>query len=44
MRSGNREVMPLYQRFGFVEEGLQRNAVRLDGHYEDVILMGLLLA
>ena len=44
VRSGNREVVPLYQRFGFVEEGVQRNAVRLDGRYEDVILMGLLLA
>jgi RimJ/RimL family protein N-acetyltransferase len=44
VRSGNREVMALYQRFGFVEEGVQRNAVRLDGRYEDVLLMGLLLA
>ena len=44
VRSGNREVMALYQRFGFVEEGVQRNAVRLDGRYEDVTLMGLLLA
>lgn len=44
VRSGNREVVGLYRRFGFVEEGVQRNAVRLDGRYEDVILMALLLS
>ena len=35
--------IPLYERFGFVREGVQRNAVRLDGAYEDLICMALLL-
>jgi RimJ/RimL family protein N-acetyltransferase len=36
-------VVPLYERFGFVREGVQRNAIRLDGEYEDLICMALLL-
>jgi hypothetical protein len=33
----------LYQRFGFVHEGVQRKAIRMDGKYENLICMGLLL-
>ena len=33
----------LYERFGFVPEGRQRNAVRIDGAYEDLICMALML-
>ena len=42
-RSGNARVGPLYERFGFVPEGRQRNAVRVDGAYEDLICMALML-
>jgi RimJ/RimL family protein N-acetyltransferase len=42
-RAGNPRAGRLYERFGFVREGVQRNAVRLDGTYEDVICMALLM-
>lgn len=42
-REGNRRVIGLYERFGFALEGVQRNAVRIDGEYENLICMGLLL-
>ena len=42
-RAGNSRAGRLYERFGFVREGVQRNAVRLDGTYEDVICMALLM-
>jgi RimJ/RimL family protein N-acetyltransferase len=32
----------LYAKFQFREEGRQREAVFIDGRYEDVVLMGLL--
>jgi RimJ/RimL family protein N-acetyltransferase len=35
-------VAPLYERFGFVREGVQRKAVCVDGAYEDLICMALL--
>lgn len=41
-RERNRHLGPFYEKFGFVVEGRQRNAVRLDGQYEDVICMALL--
>ncbi|HZO01916.1 MAG TPA: GNAT family protein, partial [Burkholderiales bacterium] len=41
-RAGNPRA-GLHERFGFVREGVQRNAVRLDGTYEDVICMALLM-
>ena len=42
-RAGNSRVGRLYERFGFVREGTERNAVRMDGTYEDVIRMALLM-
>lgn len=42
-RQKNARVAALYERFGFVREGVQRNAIRLDGEYEDLICMALLL-
>lgn len=42
-RAGNARVAPLYERFGFVHEGVQRKAVRVDGAYEDLMCMALLL-
>src|SRR5688572_5259966 len=43
VREGNASVIGLYERFGFVHEGVQRNAIRMDGKYENLICMGLLL-
>lgn len=43
VRAGNAGVVGLYERFGFVHEGVQRNAVRVDGKYENLICMALLL-
>lgn len=42
-REGNSGVAALYERFGFVREGVLRKGVRLDGAYEDLICMALLL-
>ncbi|HKU47134.1 MAG TPA: GNAT family N-acetyltransferase [Burkholderiales bacterium] len=42
-RQGNARVASLYESFGFVREGVQRSAVRVDGVYEDLVLMALLL-
>jgi ribosomal protein S18 acetylase RimI-like enzyme len=43
VREDNANAIALYRKIGFVEEGLQRNAVRLDGVYENVITMAILL-
>lgn len=40
--AGNSAALKLYAKFGFREEGRQREAVYIDGRYEDVVLMGLL--
>lgn len=42
-REPNRRLVPFYEKFGFVIEGLKRDAVRVDGKYENLISMGLLL-
>jgi RimJ/RimL family protein N-acetyltransferase len=44
VREGNSRVAALYGRFGFVREGVQRRAVRVDGTDEDLVCMALLLA
>jgi RimJ/RimL family protein N-acetyltransferase len=43
VRAPNKGVLALYEKFGFVLEGVQRNAIRADGRYEDLLCMGLLL-
>ncbi|HEU4924444.1 MAG TPA: GNAT family N-acetyltransferase [Burkholderiales bacterium] len=43
LRENNKRVVGLYERFGFVHEGIQRNAIRVDGAYESLICMGLIL-
>jgi RimJ/RimL family protein N-acetyltransferase len=43
VREGNSRVAALYERFGFVREGVQRRAVRVDGTDEDLVCMALLL-
>jgi ribosomal protein S18 acetylase RimI-like enzyme len=42
VREDNANAIALYRKIGFVEEGLQRNAVRLDGTYEHIVAMALL--
>jgi ribosomal protein S18 acetylase RimI-like enzyme len=42
VREDNANAIALYRKIGFVEEGLQRNAVWLDGTYENVVGMALL--
>jgi len=43
VREANTPAIALYERFGFVREGIKKNAVWLDGEYEDTITMALLL-
>lgn len=42
--ASNTRAIHIYEKFGFVKEGLQKNAVRMsEGVYEDLWLMTLLL-
>lgn len=43
MREHNLRAKHLYEKFGFVVEGVKRRGVRIDCRYEDLICMGLLL-
>lgn len=43
VRVDNLNAKALYERFGFVVEGLQRNSTRVDGEYSDAWAMALLL-
>lgn len=38
----NKPAIKLYQKMGFVEEGVQRNAIFRDGSYHNYIMMSLL--
>ncbi|MHC2622962.1 ribosomal protein S18 acetylase RimI-like enzyme [Bradyrhizobium huanghuaihaiense] len=42
VRENNLSAIALYKRAGFAVEGLSRNAVRIDGVYENIIQMALL--
>lgn len=42
VRENNTSAVELYKKVGFEVEGLQRDAVRVDGVYENVILMAVL--
>jgi RimJ/RimL family protein N-acetyltransferase len=41
--ASNRRAIALYESLGFVHEGLKRHARKLDGVYDDDVLMALLL-
>jgi ribosomal protein S18 acetylase RimI-like enzyme len=41
-RENNRNAIALYKKLGFMTEGLQRNALKIDGRYENQVLMALL--
>jgi RimJ/RimL family protein N-acetyltransferase len=43
VREDNRNAIALYERVGFVTEGLQRNGALVDGEYENIIEMAILL-
>jgi RimJ/RimL family protein N-acetyltransferase len=40
--ASNTRAICLYERLGFVHEGVKRNARQLDGVYDDLVLMALL--
>jgi ribosomal protein S18 acetylase RimI-like enzyme len=44
VREDNTTALSLYEKEGFVREGLKRNAVRVDGKYGNLVSMGLLFA
>ena len=41
--ASNGAAIALYEKLGFVHEGVKRKGRLLDGHYDDVILMALFL-
>jgi len=41
VRENNTNAIALYKQTGFVVEGVQHNAILLDGNYENLILMAL---
>ncbi len=43
VRENNKRAIALYERLGFAHEGVKRNAVRVDGKYENLLCMALLL-
>ncbi len=43
VREHNLRAKRLYEKTGFIFEGVKRRVVRIDGVYEDLICMGLLL-
>jgi RimJ/RimL family protein N-acetyltransferase len=42
-RASNLGAQALYRKLGFVDEGLRKRGARVDGVYEDVVAMSLLL-
>jgi ribosomal protein S18 acetylase RimI-like enzyme len=43
VRGSNLKAQTLYRNLGFVDEGRKERGARVDGEYEDVLMMGLLL-
>ena len=41
MHSDNARAISLYDKVGFVREGVQRDAVYIDGEYRDTIVMAI---
>jgi ribosomal protein S18 acetylase RimI-like enzyme len=43
VRQNNTRAIELYKKAGFAVEGLQRDAVQIDGLYENIVCMAILL-
>lgn len=43
VNASNQRAIRLYEKFGFEREGVLRNAIMLDGDYQDVLIMGILV-
>lgn len=43
VREDNINALELYKKLGFIVEGLQRNAIRIDGAYENLVTMAIIL-
>jgi RimJ/RimL family protein N-acetyltransferase len=39
--ASNRPAITMYKKLGFVTEGVKKNARKIDGAYDDVVLMAL---
>jgi ribosomal protein S18 acetylase RimI-like enzyme len=42
VREDNRRAIALYERFGFISEGIKRNGFRIDGKYHNLLSMAVL--
>jgi ribosomal protein S18 acetylase RimI-like enzyme len=42
VRENNRNAIALYRKLGFVTEGVKRKALKIDGRFENQVLMALL--
>jgi RimJ/RimL family protein N-acetyltransferase len=42
-RASNLKAQALYRKLGYVDEGCKKNGARVDGVYEDVVMMALVL-
>jgi len=42
VREDNANAIALYKSIGFVAEGVQRNAFKVDGQYQNLVMMALL--
>jgi RimJ/RimL family protein N-acetyltransferase len=42
VREDNPNAIALYKKVGFVSEGVQRNAFKVDGQYANLVMMALL--
>jgi RimJ/RimL family protein N-acetyltransferase len=42
VREDSATAIALYKKFGFVAEGVQRNAFKVDGQYQNFVMMALL--
>ena len=42
MFASNAHALALYEKLGFAREGVRKRARKLDGEYDDVVIMALL--
>ena len=39
----NLDAIRFYQKFGFVQEGRLKNEIKINGKYEDLVVMGVMM-